>query len=222
MSNNFKEELDSVCQLHNEFSRNLKLFENAFHIEPPSTSSNSNTGFFNNDLRYALRASIDLLKNEKITISHSQKSQEALNRLTLAVKILYNDLFDYTIRFMQEYIKELYQNCPIKIVNNHLMSEISLANQLMKKLELKIAESREYRENRSEIYKEMYQIDFNSLLTHYESIIAKATSVRLESEEYHQELNTAKKEVKKLKSIDNLKTMIAIGSFIVAVLALIF
>lgn len=228
MPDKFNDDLQKVCNMHDDFSANLKKFEQVFEIEAPTVSGNNNTGFFNNDLRYALRASIDLLKNEDIKLKQPEKSRQSLNILSLSVQILYNDLFDYTVRFINAYIKDLYQDCSVKIVNSHLIDEISITKNLIKGLNPKIVKSRKHRGERHTIYQKLYQNEFLELLNAYAKILDKVSLVRLEAEEHAKELatlkeqlKTAKEENRRINSVDSLKTIIAFGSFLIASLTLI-
>lgn len=173
----FQKNIKEIIALHDNLSKNIKEFDSTFKIEYPGMSQNSNSGFFNNDLRYALRASIDLLKFAKF--ANEKEAQKYLSHLITSIHILYNDLLDYTNNFVLSYIEEdVYKNYPAKIVSVTAKEEISYLINIADEINTLIAESRHNRLERITIYENIYQGKFLLLLDGYKKLLKKVVIIR--------------------------------------------
>lgn len=211
MNNNIKEELKSIIDLFNHFQESIKNFEFSFKVEPPTISQDNNSGFANNDLKYALRSSLSLL--ELSHIEDNKKSRKQLGFLQTAIHILYNDLFDYTLAFCVDYSNNLYDDYNAEIIHKIAINEITNLKNIIKDCKPKISKSRKYREERLQIYEELYQNEYPKLLNTYNSLLNKAESIYLEQEEYNATL-------KKYKQRSNISIAITSISIIVTIIAI--
>jgi hypothetical protein len=189
---NFESLLKEIIDLHNDFSEDLKNFDLSFMLECPIVSQDKNTGFFNNDLRYALRSSIDLLSIAKLP--NTKQSQESISRLSATINILYQDLLDYTVSYSLEYIENIYLDYPANIVNKIAKSEIDNLKKITQIIKPLIAESRRTRSDRVELYKNIYKKHYSELLKFYQELLSKVEIISIASCENNNQLKTTKKQ----------------------------
>ncbi len=158
MDDTQKSRLESLINLHNEFSKAYKIVESIVEKMDSTTL---------NDTRYALRAIVDCLQIV-VTDENTNKFEETASAAELALRIAWHDVVDITFDSFRIYLDDLGKEYDPDIVAKHI--NISDCSDILSQYDELVAESRGDRLKRADLYRQITNDHLNKLNKLFNSI----------------------------------------------------
>ena len=189
-------DITELTSLHNALARRLKEYEQATGEFPPVEVLN--------EIRYALRAALELLAVKEGPIPESGSSEAELSaRILHALKCGYHDLIDGLVILIPGIIDGLRQSFP-ESAYDVIGEELILIQKDVRQAQALIAESRGKPAERQSIYdRKLYDEEFAKLLEHVR-FLKEAGPVIAQHE-------NAKDQATRRERLINMKNAIAVG-----------
>lgn len=163
---------DRIIALHAKLCKQVKLFETNFSSAPPPEVAN--------ELRYALRAEMEIREEELKEIPDQGRIDEAMARVHHALLCAYHDLFDGVVIDLANFFEEIIEDrleAAIQVLGERRLGILSDLDEVTDF----IAQSRENLKERSDIYdNKLYDEWFEKLLGHKKFLGRKAIEDILE------------------------------------------
>lgn len=151
MEQKFEQGFSEIIALHNDFAAAIKVVEHFIHTIDNTTL---------NDSRYALRAVVDCINS---AINNNDGDFEKSHAIAMtALRIAWHDIVDIMYDEFKIYLDELSKKYGPDIVASHI--SIAECRKCIRKVQDLITQSREDRDKRVELYRDISLTDLQKML----------------------------------------------------------